>query len=125
RRCGWMDMPALRYVIMLNGVTHLIITKADVLKVFDEIKVCDSYSLNGKNSESIPYDLCDSEVKPVYESMKGWGKEIETIKNADEVSGALKNYIQYVEEKSGVKVALLSTGPGREQLVVLDKNLSR
>lgn len=80
RRCGWMDMPALRYVIMLNGVTHLIITKADVLKVFDEIKVCNGYNLNGKSTEGIPYDLCDSEVQPLYDSMKGWGKEIETIK---------------------------------------------
>ncbi|GDX52163.1 adenylosuccinate synthetase [Bacteroidota bacterium] len=125
RRCGWMDMPALRYVIMLNGVTHLIITKADVLKVFDEIKVCNGYNLNGKSTEGIPYDLCDSEVQPLYDSMKGWGKEIETIKNAEEISDGLKNYIQYVEQKSGVKVALLSTGPGREQLIVLDKNLSR
>ncbi len=125
RRCGWMDMPALRYVIMLNGVTHLIITKADVLKVFDEIKVCDSYNINGKTNEGIPYDLCREEILPVYDSMKGWGKEIDSIKKAEEISGGLKKYIAYVEQKSGVKVALLSTGPGREQLVVLDNKLAR
>ncbi|HAP02184.1 MAG TPA: adenylosuccinate synthase [Bacteroidetes bacterium] len=125
RRCGWLDLPALNYTILLNGVTDLIITKADVLKIFSHIKVCESYSVSSETTSQVPFDLCDEDCLPNYETLTGWGSEIDSMKNTSQFNDALQNFIEYIESKTGVRVSLLSTGPGREQLIALDKQLAR
>lgn len=119
RRCGWLDLPALNYSIMMNGVTQLIITKADVLNIFDDIKVCTNYLLNGKTISQLPFDLCANEVTPVYETIPGWGKTTSGLKQKENLPTPLKNYLQFLEKKTSVKPFLLSVGPEREELIEL------
>ncbi len=116
RRCGWLDLPALKYSIMLNGVTQLIITKADVLSGFEEIKVCTEYKQNGKVIDYLPYDI-GQDVEPVYTRLKGWEEDIREIKSYREMPDNFKKYIDFIENQTGVKVNIISTGPGREQAV--------
>jgi adenylosuccinate synthase len=117
RRCGWLDLPALNYTIMLSGTNRLIITKADVLSVFDQIQVCNAYNINGVSVTEMPYDLCTTGVTPEYESVKGWAG---TTLNVNEIPDALISYLKYIENKTGVKISLLSIGPEREQLIELE-----
>lgn len=117
RRCGWLDLPALNYTIMLSGTNRLIITKADVLSIFDQIQVCSAYNINGVSVTEMPYDLCTTGVTPEYESIKGWAG---TTLNVNEIPDALISYLKYIENKTGVKISLLSIGPGREQLIELE-----
>ena len=120
RRCGWLDLPALNYTIMLNGVTDLIITKADVLRVFDSLKVCTEYSLKDKVfTTHIPFDVCNEEINPVYEDLKGWGKAIDGVNKKENLPLEVKNFISFLEKKTSVNVTMLSVGPGREQLIEL------
>lgn len=118
RRCGWLDLPALNYTIMLSGTNRLIITKADVLSIFDQIQVCNAYNINGVSVTEMPYDLCTTGVTPEYESVKGWAG---TTLNVNEIPDALISYLKYIENKTGVKISLLSIGPEREQLIELEK----
>ncbi|MFN5069017.1 MAG: adenylosuccinate synthase [Bacteroidota bacterium] len=118
RRCGWLDLPALNYTIMLSGTNRLIITKADVLSIFDQIQVCSAYNINGVSVTEMPYDLCTTGVTPEYESVKGWAG---TTLNVNEIPDALISYLKYIENKTGVKISLLSIGPEREQLIELEK----
>src|SRR5471030_2487128 len=85
RRCGWIDLVALRYAVMLSGVTKLIITKADVMDEFDPIKVATAYKINGVETMEFPYDICDEEIEPVYQTFKGWEKPIATCKDKSEL----------------------------------------
>lgn len=117
RRCGWLDLPALNYTIMLSGTNRLIITKADVLSIFDQIQVCNAYNINGVYVTEMPYDLCTTGVTPEYESVKGWAG---TTLNVNEIPDALISYLKYIENKTGVKISLLSIGPEREQLIELE-----
>ena len=119
RRCGWIDLPALRYSIMLNGVTQLAITKVDVLSAFEEIHVCTGYRINGEVMSHLPYNLCDVEVEPVYESFPGWNVSLEGLTNETigEIPEALESYLQYLERELQVPVTMVSFGPGRDQLV--------
>lgn len=117
RRCGWLDLPALNYTIMLSGTNRLIITKADVLSIFDQIQVCNAYNINGVSVTEMPYDLCTTGVTPEYESVKGWSG---TTLNVNEIPDALISYLKYIENKTGVKISLLSIGPEREQLIELE-----
>lgn len=118
RRCGWIDLPALNYTIMLSGTNKLIITKADVLSIFEEIKACTEYRIAGQIQHEIPYDLCAANPEPLYQTIKGWGKEKITLHN---MPNALINYLRFIEERTSVKVALLSIGPEREQLIDLEQ----
>ncbi|UBM57197.1 adenylosuccinate synthase [Marinilongibacter aquaticus] len=114
RRCGWLDLPALKYSIMLNGVTQLVMMKADVLNIFEEIAVCTGYKLpSGEVVQDMPYDLCDTPVEPEYTVLKGWHSSLEGIDNYDALPQALKDYIQFIEEKMGVPVNFVSTSPDR------------
>lgn len=114
RRCGWLDIPALKYSVMLNGVTQLVMMKADVLNVFEELKVCTAYKLpDGSMTDQMPYDLCDTEVEPVYETIQGWNTSLEGITDYDLLPQALKDYVSYIEEKVGVPVKFVSTSPDR------------
>ncbi len=117
RRCGWLDLPALKYSIMLNGVTQLIITKADVLSGFRELKVCTAYKLKGKKIDYLPFDIADEQIEPVYETLTGWDEDITKIHMYDKLPENFKKYIGFIEKETGVKVSIISTGPGREQAI--------
>ena len=116
RRCGWIDIPALNYVNQLNGVSQLIITKADVLNIFDEIKICTSYKVGNQISKQIPFDICDSTIEPQYESMNGW-KSTGNANSLKSLPVALQQFVQHIEQLTNVKVTYISVGPEREQLI--------
>ncbi|MES2703973.1 MAG: adenylosuccinate synthase [Bacteroidota bacterium] len=119
RRCGWIDLVALRYAVMLSGVTKLIITKADVLDNFGSVKAAVAYIAEGKETKELPYDLCDTEVTPVYESFAGWDKPISLCTTYDELPRVFKDYCHFVEQYLETKIAYVSNGTGREQLLVI------
>ena len=116
RRCGWIDLPALKYAIMVNGVTQLFMMKADVLTGFDEINVCTSYICEGKSVNQLPYCM-DKIEKPVYTSLPGWKEDITSCKKWDELPSRLKDYIAFVERETGVPVKIVSVGPDRSQTI--------
>jgi adenylosuccinate synthase len=125
RRCGWLDLPALKYSIMLNGVTKLFMMKADVLSVLNEIKVCTEYELKGKVlTDKVPFGIVDDEITPVYKIFPGWKVNLERMRKFDELPGELQNYITFLEEQLGVPIMLISVGPRREQTLVMDKMLA-
>lgn len=119
RRCGWLDIPALNYAIMINGVTELNMMKTDVLDTFDTIKVCTAYKVNGEITDKMPFDLNET-VEPVYTEMKGWKTDLTKFNNGDELPSELKTYIQFIEEQTGVPVSVVSVGPDREQTLIQD-----
>lgn len=119
RRTGWIDIPALKYAIMLNGVTELVMTKADVLSGFEEISVCTHYIQNGEKIDYMPYDIITVEPEPVIKNFPGWKEDITKITKEDEIPTALKNYIAYLEEELNVPIKYLSVGPDRVQTLVL------
>ncbi len=118
RRCGWLDLPLLKYAVMLNGVTDLIVTKADVLGGFETINVCESYNYLGCISDEVPFDLCDEQVKPEYTPLNGWSEGLEKITSFNDVCESLKAYIKYIEKSVGVPVKIVSVGPDREQTMI-------
>ncbi|MCR9063410.1 MAG: adenylosuccinate synthase [Cytophagales bacterium] len=114
RRCGWLDLPALKYTVMLNGVTQLVMMKADVLNIFENLEVCTAYKLpNGEVTEEMPYDICDTEVTPIYTTVKGWNCSLEGITDFDKLPQELKDYVAYIEEQVGVPIKFVSTSPDR------------
>lgn len=119
RRCGWIDIPALKYAIIINGVTQIAITKIDVLNTFSEIKACVAYKINGEITDKLPYGIVDEEIEPVYETFKGWNCDLDNCKTKDSLPLELKNYIQFLEWELKVKVSMLSAGPEREKLIIM------
>ncbi len=123
RRCGWLDLPALKYAIMLNGVTQLVMMKVDVLNIFDEIKVCTHYQIAGADgslgalSEQMPYDLVDTDVTPVYKTFKGWKTSLDSFTSFDDIPVELAAYISFLEESLGLPISFISTGPDREAII--------
>ena len=117
RRCGWLDLPALRYSIMINGVTQLIMTKADVLSGFEQIKVCTHYSINGELTKDFPFDIDPSIVSPVYDSLTGWSEDLTGMRTFDELPTTFRNYITYIETALEVPITIVSVGPDREQTI--------
>ena len=117
RRCGWMDLVALQYACMLNGVTQLVITKADVLDAFDELNICTSYKVNGKETAEVPYQMTHCTIEPQYKSFRGWKVESSLIKEANSLPDAMKSYIAFINENLSAKVHYISNGPGRDQIV--------
>ena len=114
RRCGWIDLPLLKYSIMLNGVTQLIMMKADVLNIFDEIMVCTAYELpDGNITDHIPFDSVNMDIKPIYKALKGWKKDLTGIYNFDEIPQELKDYTAYLEKELNVPITFVSTSPDR------------
>ena len=118
RRTGWLDLPTLRYSIMLNGVTDLICTKSDVLSGFEEVPVCHAYDINGSMVNDIPFGFNDAPIKPVYESFKGWSEDLTGIRSYDALPQTFKQYMQYVEQQVGQKLSVISVGPDREQTIM-------
>ncbi len=118
RRCGWIDLPALKYSIILNGLTQLIITKIDVLNSFESIMVCTDYEVDGKITRELPYDLCRQKVTPVYKEFKGWNCDINQLRQYDALPAELTEYISFLEEYLGVSVTIISNGPKRDELIL-------
>ena len=119
RRCGWIDLPALKYAILLNGVSEMVMTKADVLSGFDTIYACTHYQYNGETIEYMPYDINALPATPVLEAIPGWNEDLTGIRAENEIPAKLKNYIAYLEKHLEVPVRYLSVGPDREQTLVL------
>jgi adenylosuccinate synthase len=121
RRTGWLDLVALRYAVEVNGITGLALMKSDVLQDFQTIKVCTSYLFNGKTLKNLPSCIEDLErVEPVYETLPGWGNfDTKNVKSMSDLPENLQNYVSYIEKSLGVPVVLMSTGPGREETLLL------
>ncbi len=118
RRCGWLDLVALKYAIMLNGVTEMIMMKADVLDQFDVLKVCVGYEIKGEVSEIFPFEI-DDHVKPIYVDLPGWNTPLTHIRHAGEFPEELKNYIRFIEDETGIPVTIASVGPNRDQTIMI------
>jgi adenylosuccinate synthase len=119
RRTGWIDIPALKYAIMLNGVTELVMTKADVLSGFEQIQVCTHYRYNGEVIDYMPYDIVSIQPEPIFETLQGWNEDITGIERVDQIPATLQSYIQYLEKQLEVPIRYLSVGPDRKQTLVL------
>ncbi len=117
RRCGWLDLVALKYAIMLNGVTSLIMMKADVLDTFDTIKVAIAYKINGKTTDTMPYEV-DAPIEPVYKEFKGWETAITSKKKEPELPKELMEYIKFIEEETGIPIKIVSVGPDRGATII-------
>ncbi|MCF8296855.1 MAG: adenylosuccinate synthase [Saprospiraceae bacterium] len=121
RRCGWLDMPALKYAIMLNGVTDLIMSKVDVLSHFQEICVCTEYNINNKVINYIPFEISDDNLSTIYKKMKGWNCDITSIKSTSEFPDELKQYYDFIQNETGVNISIVSVGPDRKQTIEINK----
>ncbi|MEI6694538.1 MAG: adenylosuccinate synthase [Bacteroidota bacterium] len=117
RRCGWLDLPALQYAIMLNGVTELVITKIDVLNSFETIKVCQQYNYNGSLIDYLPFESDEDLLQPEYEQIKGWNSNIIHNSTYNQFPENMKAYIQYIEDIVKVPVTIVSNGPDRTQTI--------
>ena len=117
RRCGWLDMVALKYSIMLNGVTHLIMTKADVLSNFDTIRVCTAYNVDGVATDHVPF-APEQEVGLVFRDFKGWNEDISICKTYEALPSAFKDFVNYIEQETGVPIAIISLGPDRDDTLI-------
>lgn len=117
RRCGWLDLPALKYAVMLSGVNEIVLTKADILSDFDTIKVCTEYEINGERTQRVPFDN-SAEIKPVYTEFRGWKQDISKIRKYDELPLEFQQYIKFLEKELNVTVSVVSVGPDREATIV-------
>lgn len=119
RRCGWIDLVALKFACMINGVTQLVMTKADVLDSFEELKVCTAYKINGEEKEEVPFQMTRVAIDPVYKSFKGWNTDSSVIRDAALLPQDMSTYIEFINEYTGAPVKYVSNGPGREQIIVI------
>ncbi|MBN2861607.1 MAG: adenylosuccinate synthase [Bacteroidales bacterium] len=115
RRCGWLDLPSLKYSIMINGVTQLFMTKSDVLSGLKTIRICTSYTCNGKECDEIPFH--NQFLEPVYKEFEGWQEDISALRDFEELPEKLKDYIKFIEEQTNVPVTIVSVGPDREETI--------
>ncbi len=120
RRCGWIDLVALRYAIMLNGVTQLIMMKSDVLDTFETIKACVAYKIKGEETRNFPFSI-DEGIEPVYKEIKGWNVDMTSVKSEDEFPQEFKDYVAFLEGELNVPITILSVGPDREQTIVRER----
>jgi len=118
RRCGWIDLVALNFACMINGVTQLVMTKADVLDAMDTLEVCNSYKINGKETNEVPFQMLRTKVEPVYKKFTGWKTDITSIKNFNNLPGEMSTYINYINKTLGVPIKFISNGPGSDQIIV-------
>ena len=125
RRCGWIDLPALKYAIMINGVTKLAMMKADVLSIFESIQVCTHYDYQGELIDFLPYDLEDPSLKPVYKELPGW-KDIDLtgMNSMNEIPENLNNYIEFLEKELNTPITIVSVGPNRNQTILREEILA-
>ena len=119
RRCGWLDLPSLKYAIMINGVSQLIMMKVDVLNIFEEILICTAYELeDGTITEQVPFNIVEEKIKPIYKSFKGWNTSLNGIGQFKDSPAELKTYIEYLEKVLEIPITIISTGPDREALIM-------
>ena len=118
RRCGWIDLVALQFACMINGVTQIIMTKADILDGLEELKVCNGYTINGEEKNYVPFQMNKVDIKPIYKTFAGWQKDITAITAFTAMPEEMKSYISYLNGFLGVPVKYISNGPGRDQLVI-------
>ena len=118
RRCGWVDLVALQFACMINGVTQIIMTKADILDNLPELKVCNAYKIDGKEKSYVPFQMNRVAIEPVYKSFAGWQKDISSINDFTLLPEEMKTYINYLNEFLGIPVKYISNGPGRDQILV-------
>ena len=117
RRCGWLDLVALKYAVMMNGVTGLIMMKSDILNDFDTIKVAVGYEVNGEKVDYFPYEA-DDNIVPVYREFEGWNCDICNVRDFDQFPQQFKDYVAFIEAECGVPVKIISVGPDREETIV-------
>lgn len=117
RRCGWLDLPALKYAIMINGVTDLIMTKSDVLSGFEKIKICTHYEINNKKIDYMPFDIVNETVHPIYIERNGWKKDLTGITSEENFPEELSEYIEFLEKELKVPISIISVGPDRKQTI--------
>ncbi len=118
RRCGWLDLVALKYTVQINGVTQLMMMKSDVLSGFDKIKVCTAYTFKGKTITHFPYNIDTENVSPVYTELPGWKDDLTQMTDASQLPVALNHYIQFLENELRVPIKIVSVGPDRKQTIV-------
>jgi adenylosuccinate synthase len=119
RRCGWIDLVALQFACMINGVTQIVMTKADILDGLAELKVCNSYNVNGEEKNYVPFQMNRLNIKPVYKNFEGWNTGISTVSSYDAMPEKMKTYIKYMNEYLKIPVNFISNGPGREQIIAV------
>lgn len=124
RRCGWLDLPALKYACMINGVTQLIMMKADVLSHFDTIKVCTHYQYKGETIDYFPYEVDEPSLTPIYKELKGWNSDLTEMSDLSTFPEELNQYIEFLEEQLNLPITIVSVGPNRTQTILRDKALS-
>jgi adenylosuccinate synthase len=117
RRCGWLDLVALKYSIMINGATEIVLTKADVMDNFDTIKICTEYKIGKETTSYFPAEI-NTEVKPVYKEFKGWKQNLSEKNNYEDLPQAFKEYVNFIERETGVPVRIVSTGPDRSETII-------
>jgi adenylosuccinate synthase len=117
RRCGWLDLVALKYAVEVNGVTQLFMMKGDVLSGFSELKVCVAYDYKGQEISHLPFNIEEENVKPLYKTFKGWAQDISKGKTFGELPAELKDYISYIEDYLQVPIQVVSVGPDRTQTI--------
>ncbi len=117
RRCGWIDLVALKYTCMINGVTKLIMTKSDVLDTFEQLNVCTSYKVNGEATSEVPFQMSKMNIEPILESFKGWNRDITALKTQEELPAEMNSYVDFINKFLGVDVKYISNGPGRDQII--------
>ncbi|GFR74557.1 adenylosuccinate synthetase [Elysia marginata] len=118
RRCGWLDLVALKYACEVNGVTQLIMTKGDVLSGFETIKVCKSYKIKDKTYDDFPYKINETDIEPVYQDFKGWEADISKLRDYGDLPIEMKKYIAFLEEKLGLPIKIISVGPDRSEIIL-------
>ena len=116
RRCGWLDLVALRYAVVINGVTDLIMMKSDCLDGFDTVKVCTSYKVDGEETEELPFDISAC-IEPVYTEFRGWKTALAGIRREEDLPEEFRVYLRFIEEYLGVRVSVISLGPDREETI--------
>ena len=121
RRCGWIDLVALRYAIMINGVTQLIMMKSDVLDSFDSIKACVAYKVSGEEITDFPYSIEEECIEPVYVTLPGWKTDMTRMKTEEEFPAQFSEYIKFLEEQLQTPITIVSIGPDREQTIIRKK----
>ena len=119
RRCGWIDLVALQYACMINGVTQVVMTKADVLDSFEELKMCTSYMVDGVESKQVPFQMSRVKIEPNYQAFKGWSTDTTSFKNMNELPATMIEYVHFINKHIGAPVKYVSNGPGRNQIVSL------
>lgn len=120
RRCGWIDLVALKFACMINGVTKLVMTKADVLDAFADLQVCTSYQVDGVNTEEVPFQMNRVKIEPQLKDFSGWSCDTTALRKYEELPGKMKEYIDFINFYLSVKTAYISNGPGRDQLIEND-----